>query len=179
LRDDHALPGLEVMRRLREEHHYRGGKSAVYELVRSLRPTTRAPLVRFEGVLGEFSQHDFGQVAGDPDRHAPRGPPDLHAPPRPRHRRSGLSQLRSGPANVLFHVINDRYLNRRPMIFTTNKPLPAWGRVLHDADPAEAILERGRHLDLRGPSYRTKQLKLDVSKPPAPRSSAPATNFRK
>ena len=37
-RDDHALPGIEVLRRLREEHQYRGGKSAVYELVRRLRP---------------------------------------------------------------------------------------------------------------------------------------------
>lgn len=62
LRDDHDLPGLEIMRRLREEHQYRGGKSAVYELVRRLRPTPLAPLVRFEGVPGEFSQHDFGQV---------------------------------------------------------------------------------------------------------------------
>jgi transposase len=31
-------------------------------LVRRLRPTSLAPLVRFEGVPGEFSQHDFGQV---------------------------------------------------------------------------------------------------------------------
>jgi transposase len=62
LRDDHDLPGLEILRRLREEHQDRGGKSAVYELVRRLRPTSLAPLVRFEGVPGEFSQHDFGQV---------------------------------------------------------------------------------------------------------------------
>jgi transposase len=62
LREDRGLPGLEIFRRLREEHQYRGGKSAVYELVRRLRPTALAPLVRFEGVPGEFSQHDFGQV---------------------------------------------------------------------------------------------------------------------
>jgi DNA replication protein DnaC len=91
-----------------------------------------------------------------------------------------VGYLSYGPdaANVLFQVVNDRYLNRRPMIFTTNKPLPAWGRVLHDPDLAEAILdrilERGRHVDLRGPSYRTKHLKLDVSEPAGPRSSAPA-----
>jgi transposase len=29
----------------------------------------------------------------------------------------------------------------RPMIFTTNKPLAAWGLVLHDPDLAEAILD--------------------------------------
>jgi DNA replication protein DnaC len=26
-------------------------------------------------------------------------------------------------ANVLFHVVNNRHLRKRPMIFTTNKPL--------------------------------------------------------
>ena len=62
LHDDHTLPGVEILRRLRDEHEYRGGKSAVYELVRRLRPPAVAPLVRFEGVPGEFSQHDFGQV---------------------------------------------------------------------------------------------------------------------
>jgi transposase len=62
LRDDHDLPGVEILRRLRDDHHYRGGTSAVYELVRRLRPRPVAPLVRFEGVPGEFSQHDFGEV---------------------------------------------------------------------------------------------------------------------
>jgi DNA replication protein DnaC len=65
-------------------------------------------------------------------------------------------------ANVLFQVVNDRYLHKRPMIFTTNKPMEAWGKVLHDADLAEAILDRvlehGRLLHLRGPSFRTRHL---------------------
>ena len=39
-----------------------GGKSALYELVRELRPTRTMPIVRFEGLPGEFSQHDFGVV---------------------------------------------------------------------------------------------------------------------
>jgi hypothetical protein len=51
------------------------------------------------------------------------------------------------------------------MIFTTNKPLTAWGRVLHDEDLAHAIvdrvLERGRLLTLDGPSLRTQHLGLD------------------
>ena len=34
----------------------------MYELIRRLRPATVGPVVRFEGVPGEFSQHDFGQV---------------------------------------------------------------------------------------------------------------------
>ena len=49
------------------------------------------------------------------------------------------------------------------MVFTTNKPLAAWGLVLHDPDLAEAILdrvlERGRLVELRGASYRTRHLK--------------------
>ena len=66
-------------------------------------------------------------------------------------------------ANVLFQVVNHRYLHRKPMLFTTNKPLNQWGRVLHDTDLAEAItdrvLERGRFIQLRGSSYRTRHLK--------------------
>jgi len=55
-----------------------------------------------------------------------------------------VGYLSYGPyaANVLFQIVNDRYLRQRPMIFTTNKPLAAWGRVLHDPDLAEAILDR-------------------------------------
>ena len=68
-------------------------------------------------------------------------------------------------ANVLFHVVNERHLKRRSMIFTTNKPLNAWGKVLHDEDLGAAIvdriLERGRLLKLDGPSLRTKHLGLD------------------
>ena len=68
-------------------------------------------------------------------------------------------------ANMLFHVVNDRHRKKRAMIFTTNKPLTAWGHVLHDEDLAHAIvdriLERGRTLTLDGPSLRTKHLGLD------------------
>src|SRR5688572_14792161 len=60
---DRGLPSGEIVRRLHQEHGYRGGKSAVYELIRRLRPVPVAPLVRFEGVAGEFSQHDFGVVS--------------------------------------------------------------------------------------------------------------------
>src|SRR2546422_1328771 len=68
-------------------------------------------------------------------------------------------------ANMLFHVVNDRHRRKHAMIFTTNKPTNAWGRVLHDEDLAQAIvdriLERGRLLTLDGPSMRTKHLGLD------------------
>jgi transposase len=55
------LPSLEILRRAREAG-YTGGKTALYALVASLRPQGIKPLVRFEGLPGEFSQHDFGQV---------------------------------------------------------------------------------------------------------------------
>jgi DNA replication protein DnaC len=68
-------------------------------------------------------------------------------------------------ANVLYHVVNERQIRKRAMIFTTNKHPSRWGAVLHDDDLAEAIvdriLERGRLLRLDGPSLRTKHLPAD------------------
>lgn len=55
------LPTVEVLHRMRGQG-YKGAKTALYAAVRGLRPRPVAPLVRFEGVAGEFSQHDFGQV---------------------------------------------------------------------------------------------------------------------
>jgi DNA replication protein DnaC len=55
------------------------------------------------------------------------------------------------------------------MIFTTNKPLKDWGKVLHDEDMAAAILdrvlERGRFLHRDGPSGRTRHLNLEETSP--------------
>lgn len=68
-------------------------------------------------------------------------------------------------ANVFFHVVNERHVRRKAMIFTTNKHPKLWGSVLHDDQLAEAIvdriLERGRLLRLDGPSVRTKHLAQD------------------
>lgn len=81
-------------------------------------------------------------------------------------------------ANLLFHVVNERHLKHRSMIFTTNKPLDAWGRVLHDDDLAAAIvdrvLERGRHLKLDGPSMRTRHLGLEDPTAPEASTDQPA-----
>lgn len=72
-----------------------------------------------------------------------------------------VGYLTYGPyaANVLFPVVDKRYLHgKRPMILTTNKDPAQWGAVLHDADLSEAILDRllhrGEILKLTGPSYR-------------------------
>jgi chromosomal replication initiation ATPase DnaA len=64
-------------------------------------------------------------------------------------------------ANVLFHVLNDRHLRKRPMIFTINKPPSEWGKVLHDEDLAAAILDRGRLIHVDGPSRQTRHLTLE------------------
>jgi DNA replication protein DnaC len=71
-----------------------------------------------------------------------------------------LGYLSYGPdaANLLFQVVDQRYLTKRPMVFTSNKEPEEWGAVLHDPDLAEAIvdrvLERGEKLHLKGKSYR-------------------------
>ena len=52
---------VELLRRAKHQG-YAGAKSALYELVRELRPDRPRLVVRFEGLPGEFSQHDFGQV---------------------------------------------------------------------------------------------------------------------
>lgn len=61
LAEQPAVKSVELVHRARLAG-YTGGKSAIYALVRTLRVRTIAPVVRFEGVAGEFSQHDFGEV---------------------------------------------------------------------------------------------------------------------
>jgi transposase len=56
-----ALLSLELLRRAKLKG-YAGSKSAFYELVAAVRPAPSRPLIRFEGLPGEFSQHDFGEV---------------------------------------------------------------------------------------------------------------------
>ena len=89
----------------------------------------------------------------------------------------GYLTYSSDAANVLYHVVNERHLKRRTMVFTTNKPLSRWGAVLHDDDLAEAIvdrvLERGRLLKLDGPSHRAPAAAGDPN-PPEKLDSQPA-----
>jgi transposase len=61
LADEPTLPTQELLRRAKESG-YAGNKTAFYALVAGLRPPRATPLVRFEGLPGEFSQHDFGHV---------------------------------------------------------------------------------------------------------------------
>jgi transposase len=61
LKEEPTLLSLELFRRAKLAG-YTGRKSAFYALVRAVRPTSPRPVVRFEGLPGEFTQHDFGQV---------------------------------------------------------------------------------------------------------------------
>lgn len=61
LAEDPDLPTQELLRRATEAG-YDGHKTAFYALVSGARPPRATPVVRFEGLPGEFSQHDFGQV---------------------------------------------------------------------------------------------------------------------
>lgn len=61
LTEEPDLPSQELLRRAIGQG-YRGGKSAFYSMAAGARPPRSAPVVRFEGLPGEFSQHDFGHV---------------------------------------------------------------------------------------------------------------------
>lgn len=61
LAEEADLPTQELLRRA-SEAGYTGHKTAFYALVAGLRPPRATPVVRFEGLPGEFSQHDFGHV---------------------------------------------------------------------------------------------------------------------
>jgi hypothetical protein len=53
----------ELLRRARDLWGYQGEKTAFYELVKSIRKPEglgAEPIVRFEGVAGEYAQFDFG-----------------------------------------------------------------------------------------------------------------------
>lgn len=55
------LPSVEVLRRA-QEWGFTGGRSQMAELVKKLRPAPRQePVVRFEGLPGEYAQFDFGE----------------------------------------------------------------------------------------------------------------------
>lgn len=59
------LPATEVLRRA-VEWGYTGGRSQMTELVKRLRPQPRKePIVRFEGLPGEYTQFDFGECEVD------------------------------------------------------------------------------------------------------------------
>lgn len=61
LTEEPTLRSVELLHRARQAG-YTGGKSAIYALAQRLRTRVVTPLVRFEKLPGECSQHDFGEV---------------------------------------------------------------------------------------------------------------------
>ncbi|MGH2667528.1 MAG: IS21 family transposase [bacterium] len=62
LAKDPQVKSLELLHQARLAG-YTGGKTQLYHLAAELRPAKPAkPMVRFEGLAGEFAQHDFGHV---------------------------------------------------------------------------------------------------------------------
>jgi transposase len=61
LTEEPPLLSVELLRRA-QLVGYAGGKSALYDLVRTVRVIAPRPVVRFEGLPGAFTQHDFGEV---------------------------------------------------------------------------------------------------------------------
>ncbi len=61
LEKEPRLKTVELLHRVREAG-YKGSKSPFYELVASVRPRHVPFEMRFEGLPGEFTQHDFGEV---------------------------------------------------------------------------------------------------------------------
>lgn len=65
LETEPRLPATEVLRRTRE-WGFTGGRSQMAALVKKLRPRpTKEPVVRFDGLPGEYVQFDFGECMVD------------------------------------------------------------------------------------------------------------------
>lgn len=71
----------------------------------------------------------------------------------------GLKVLPPKAGEVLMEVIMRRYETRSTMM-TSNRPLEEWGKLLHDAASATAILDRFLHhaeiIEMKGRSYRLR-----------------------
>lgn len=67
-------------------------------------------------------------------------------------------------AHLLFKVIDQRYKENKPLIFTTNIEEPDWPEFLGDPISTSAILDRIFHhsviVRIKGPSYRKRQGEL-------------------
>jgi DNA replication protein DnaC len=70
----------------------------------------------------------------------------------------------SKEAHLLFKVIDKRYNDNKPLIFTSNVEKEDWPEFLGDPITTSAILDRIFHhsviVEINGPSYREYQGKL-------------------
>jgi len=74
----------------------------------------------------------------------------------------GFKKIPNYSADDFFEIISKRY-ERGSIIITTNKKFEQWGEIFSDIILASAILDRVIHysiiFNIKGPSYRTKNLK--------------------
>ena len=84
----------------------------------------------------------------------------------------GYLQCAEDAANVLYGVVDQRCLKRRPIIFTTNKALSSWGTVLHDPVPTHAPPGRVTHA-ARGSFRSRRSLRRERERPVRPRCVRP------
>jgi len=74
----------------------------------------------------------------------------------------GFKKIPNYSADDFFEIISKRY-ERGSIIITTNKKFEQWGDIFSDVVLSSAILDRIIHysiiFDIKGPSYRTKDLK--------------------
>lgn len=74
----------------------------------------------------------------------------------------GFKKIPNYSADDFFEIISKRYENGS-VIITTNKTFEQWSDIFDDAILASAILDRVVHhssiINIKGPSYRTKNLK--------------------
>jgi len=92
----------------------------------------------------------------------------------------GYQALTPEEANLFFRVVNHRY-GRRSMAITSNKSIVRWPEMLGgDQALATAVLDRllhgGHVLDIRGRSYRLKDLEEDLRKRRESERDRPAGN---
>jgi DNA replication protein DnaC len=73
----------------------------------------------------------------------------------------GFAMHNAHAASVLFQIVSERHRLGRSMIVTAHKPPEQWGELLCNQDAGEAIVERlleaGAHIELGGPSMRSRR----------------------
>ena len=82
----------------------------------------------------------------------------------------GYMPIDTDTANIFFQLIAKRY-EKNSTIITTNMPFSKWGEFFGSATLANALLDRLLHhstiVSIKGPSYRTKDVRALLETPAA------------
>lgn len=89
----------------------------------------------------------------------------------------GFALHNASAASILFQIVSERHRLGRSMIVTANKPPEQWGELLGNQDAGDAIMERlleaGAHIELGGPSMRTRRHTETENEAQPPAAPAP------